>query len=270
MPQQREQFAHGADQADPKPERKRLDLTVTQVAASALATVVGAVLASELGVYGTILGAAVVSVGATTGSAVFQHLFKRTAERLRNRGAESGPGADPRPAPAGGISGDWNEPQLVRAKRRWTWKSYTAVSALVFVIAMVPIVSVELATGKPLHDITTGKDGSGTSFNPSRPTGGSGNSDKTGTDGDGSRGKEGWQQPAPTQPPSREPSSPGPSDLPSSGTSGSPAPSASPRPSTKPEPSASPSAGSSPAATGEASPGPAAGHDTVPGAEKTG
>ncbi|MFD8482723.1 hypothetical protein [Kitasatospora sp. NPDC059673] len=261
MPQQREQFAHGAAQGDQKPERKRLDLTVAQVAASALATVVGAVLASELGVYGTILGAAVVSVGATTGSAVFQHLFKRTGEQLRNvveRGTESAPAAHPRPVPEGGISQDWNEPQLVRAKRRWTWKSYTAVSALVFVIAMVPIVSVELAAGKPLHDITTGQDGSGTSFNP-RPSGNNGNSNgnSDSTDSDGGSGKGDRPQPGPTQSPSGEPSRPGPSDLPSSGSSGSPAPSTSARPSTKPEPSASPSAGGSPAPTGEASPGPA-------------
>lgn len=64
-------------------ERKRLDLSFTQVAASALAAVVGALLASQLGVYGTILGAAVVSAGATTGSALFQHLFRRTGEQLR-------------------------------------------------------------------------------------------------------------------------------------------------------------------------------------------
>ncbi|MFJ5927323.1 hypothetical protein ACIQF6_32505 [Kitasatospora sp. NPDC092948] len=268
MPQQREQFAHGAAQGDQKSERKRLDLTVTQVAASALATVVGAVLASELGVYGTILGAAVVSVGATTGSAVFQHLFKRTGERLRNRGGESAPAESLRPAAAGGISQDWNEPQLLRAKRRWTWKSYTAVSALVFVIAMVPILTVELATGKPLHNITTGQDGSGTSFNPSRPSGGGGQRGEDGGKGDRQ------QQPAPTQSPSSEPSRHGPGDLPSSGSSGSPAPSTSAQPSGRPQPSTSPGAGGSPAATGEAHPAPAggdtAGPDAAPGAEKTG
>ncbi|MFD7644826.1 hypothetical protein ACFV4P_29730 [Kitasatospora sp. NPDC059795] len=250
MPQQREQFAHGAAEAAEKGERRRLDLTVTQVAASALATVVGAVLASELGVYGTILGAAVVSVGATTGSAVFQHLFKRTGEQLRNvvdRGAESAPVPHPRSAPAGGISEEWNAPRLVRAKRRWTWKSYTAVSALVFVIAMVPIVAVEVAAGKPMHNITTGQDGGGTSFNPSRPSG-----------GDGGHKEEKQQQPAPapSSSPSVEPSRPGPSDLPSSGSSASPSPSA--RPSGKPEPTASPSAGVSSAPTGEA-PAPAGG-----------
>ncbi|MFD8596560.1 hypothetical protein ACFV1L_16325 [Kitasatospora sp. NPDC059646] len=262
MPQQREQFAHGAASAEEKGERRRLDLTVTQVAASALATVVGAVLASELGVYGTILGAAVVSVGATTGSAVFQHLFKRTGEQLRNaveRGAESAPAARPRPAPEGGISQEWNAPRLVRAKRRWTWKSYAAASALVFAIAMVPIVAVELAAGKPLHNITTGQDGSGTSFNPSRPSGGQGDHG----------GKEDGKQPAPASSPSGEPSRSGPSGRPSSGSSGSPAPSTSARPSATPEPTASPGAGGSPAATGEASPAPAEGAPE-PGAAPTG
>ncbi|WAL74176.1 hypothetical protein OU787_23375 [Kitasatospora sp. YST-16] len=174
MPQQSQQFAHGPAAAEEKAERRRLDLTAAQVAASALAAVAGAVLASELGVYGTILGAAVVSVGATVGSALFQHLFKRTGEQLRNaveRGTESAPAVHPAPAPPNGISQDWNAPRLLRAKRRWTWKSYAAVSGLVFVLAMVPIVAVELAAGKPMHDITTGQDGGGTSFNPSRPSG---------------------------------------------------------------------------------------------------
>ncbi|MGW3291293.1 hypothetical protein ACWDR3_42370 [Streptomyces sp. NPDC001002] len=62
-----------------------LDLTAVQVAASALATVVGAFLASLLGVAGTIIGAAVVSASATTGAAVFTHAFRRTGEEIRNR-----------------------------------------------------------------------------------------------------------------------------------------------------------------------------------------
>ncbi len=67
------------------PKRKVLDLTLVQVAASALATVVGAVLASLLGVTGTIIGAAVISTSATTGAAVFSHAFRRTGEGIRSR-----------------------------------------------------------------------------------------------------------------------------------------------------------------------------------------
>ncbi|MER5214249.1 hypothetical protein ABT063_27675 [Streptomyces sp. NPDC002838] len=62
-----------------------LDLTLVQVVASALATVVGAVLASLPGVTGTIIGAAVISTSATTGAAVFSHAFRRTGEGIRSR-----------------------------------------------------------------------------------------------------------------------------------------------------------------------------------------
>ncbi|MEC4016637.1 hypothetical protein [Streptomyces sp. H27-D2] len=64
-------------------QTKRLELSVAQVAGSALAAVAAAVLASKLGVYGTIIGAGVVSVVATAGGTIFQHLFKRTGEQIR-------------------------------------------------------------------------------------------------------------------------------------------------------------------------------------------
>lgn len=73
------------EEAERAPQRKVLDLTLVQVVASALATVVGAVLASLLGVAGTIIGAAVISTSATTGAAVFSHAFRRTGEGIRSR-----------------------------------------------------------------------------------------------------------------------------------------------------------------------------------------
>ncbi|KWT57128.1 hypothetical protein ADL21_36140 [Streptomyces albus subsp. albus] len=68
---------------DTKNKEKRLDLSVAQVAGSALAAAVAAFLAGQLGVYGTIIGAGVVSVVATTGGSLFQHLFRRTGEQLK-------------------------------------------------------------------------------------------------------------------------------------------------------------------------------------------
>lgn len=68
---------------DTKSKEKRLDLSVAQVAGSALAAAVAAFLAGQLGVYGTIIGAGVVSVVATTGGSLFQHLFRRTGEQLK-------------------------------------------------------------------------------------------------------------------------------------------------------------------------------------------
>ncbi|MFJ8478280.1 hypothetical protein [Kitasatospora sp. NPDC094011] len=244
-----------------KEERKRIDLSVAQVAASALATVVGALLASELGVYGTIMGAAVVSIGATTGGAVFQHLFRRTGEQLRGavdrgpneaanalRQVQAGP---EHPAAGPAITSEWNEPQVVRARRRWGWKSYAAVSALVFVLAMTPIVAFELATGQPVAATVKGETGNGTSFGgtstPKSSTPRDAPADRPSTGG--GRGPDstpsgGASAPATTRP-SREPST-----TPSTGSGGqggSASPSAGP--------SASPSAGSSPSAGGGAGSG---------------
>ncbi|MFE7613799.1 hypothetical protein [Streptomyces celluloflavus] len=70
-------------ETDTEKKEKRIDLSVAQVAGSALAAAVAAYLAGQLGVYGTIIGAGVVSVVATTGGSVFQHLFRRTGEQLK-------------------------------------------------------------------------------------------------------------------------------------------------------------------------------------------
>ncbi|MEI7032880.1 hypothetical protein V9U70_18815 [Streptomyces pratensis] len=48
-----------------------------------MAAVAAAVLASQLGVYGTIAGAGVMSIVATCGGSVFQHFFRRTGEQIR-------------------------------------------------------------------------------------------------------------------------------------------------------------------------------------------
>ncbi|MEU6108050.1 hypothetical protein ABZ853_06485 [Streptomyces albidoflavus] len=95
---------------EPQQEAKRIDLSVPQVAGSAVAAVAGAVAASQLGVYGTVIGAGVMSVVATTGGSVFQHLFRRTGEQIRDVAhvrpkGEPGPDvpdtfrADPEPDP---------------------------------------------------------------------------------------------------------------------------------------------------------------------------
>ncbi|MFF7359657.1 hypothetical protein [Streptomyces sp. NPDC008125] len=68
---------------DIKTKERRIDLNVPQVAGSAVAAVAAAVAASQLGVYGTILGAGVMSIVATCGGSVFQHFFRRTGEQIR-------------------------------------------------------------------------------------------------------------------------------------------------------------------------------------------
>ncbi|MER5280487.1 hypothetical protein ABT025_32795 [Streptomyces sp. NPDC002809] len=70
-------------ESDTEPRERRIDLSLPQVAGSAVAAVAAAVAASQLGVYGTILGAGVMSVVATCGGSVFQHFFRRTGEQIR-------------------------------------------------------------------------------------------------------------------------------------------------------------------------------------------
>ncbi|WP_326804479.1 hypothetical protein OIE49_26745 [Streptomyces sp. NBC_01788] len=151
--------------------RRRFDLSVAQVAGSALAAVVAAKLASYFGVYGTILGAGVVSVLATCGGSVLQHFFRRTGEQLRGVGAAPGafpaafPAASPgtRPtaspagspvpvtaaAPAGRIPppvGEFGEGTVYRARIK-SWKRPVVAAALVFGVTMAGITSYELVSG---------------------------------------------------------------------------------------------------------------------------
>ncbi|GAA2692576.1 hypothetical protein [Streptomyces lunalinharesii] len=78
-------------QADTKQKEKRIDLSLAQVSGSALAAAVAAFLAGQLGVYGTIIGAGVVSVVATTGGTIFQHLFRRTGEQIKEAAVTTRP-----------------------------------------------------------------------------------------------------------------------------------------------------------------------------------
>jgi hypothetical protein len=63
--------------------RGRLNLTTSQVAASALAACCASIVASYLGVAGTVIGAAVGSVVATTGAAIYGHLFRTGSRKIK-------------------------------------------------------------------------------------------------------------------------------------------------------------------------------------------
>jgi hypothetical protein len=70
----------------------KLDLNLPQVAGSAVAAVVAAKLASNLGVYGTIAGAGVVSVLGTCGGTILQHVFRRTGRHMQEVAGQARPG----------------------------------------------------------------------------------------------------------------------------------------------------------------------------------
>ena len=62
---------------------RRIDLSATQVIASLLAAVTGAIAASTLGIAGTIIGTAVMSVASTAVASIYKHYLARSRERLR-------------------------------------------------------------------------------------------------------------------------------------------------------------------------------------------
>jgi len=147
----------------------RLEVSGTQVAASVLASVSAAVVASFFGVAGTIVGAAVVSVVATIGSAAYSLGISRTQHRLQKlqelrparpfptlwaesvggRDADADGDADREDGPAtvdrdGAREGGWRD---WLAERRW---GVAAGVALVFVISLASVTLLELAGDKAL------------------------------------------------------------------------------------------------------------------------
>ncbi|MFB9557823.1 hypothetical protein [Streptomyces roseoviridis] len=122
-----------------------------QVAGSALAAVLAAKLASTLGVYGTIVGAGVISVIATCGGPVLQHLLKRTGEQMREvkvprpkarqAAAPYGSGATP--------TGEFGQPTTHGTRVRG-WKRPAVGAAVVFLISMGGITAYELTSGQDL------------------------------------------------------------------------------------------------------------------------
>ncbi|MFC8218122.1 hypothetical protein ACFUTY_08125 [Streptomyces sp. NPDC057362] len=159
----------GTGEADmhSKGESRRIDLSVPQVAGSALAAVVAAKLASSFGVYGTIAGAGLISVVATCGGSVLQHFFKRTGEQIRVKRtvaavrtggrAASVPAAVPVPGSAS-APGDFTEGTVYRARTRG-WRRPLVAAALVFGVTMAGITVYEVASGQNLsggHSTTVG------------------------------------------------------------------------------------------------------------------
>ncbi|MGC9437458.1 hypothetical protein [Streptomyces sp. WG5] len=211
---------------------KRIDLSVPQVAGSALAAVVAAKLASSFGVYGTILGAGLISVIATCGGSVLQHFFKRTGEQLRVKRPLGAGGADGRGA---AVPGEFTAGTVYRARTRG-WKRPLVAAALVFGVTMAGITAYEVASGESLgggHSTTVGSalSGHGTSAPDPEKSDGSGNSqDSEGSQDSGGPGDSGSGSDAPAATPSGTPSgtdgsaSPGSGSGEDEGTASSPTP----------------------------------------------
>ncbi|MCX4407412.1 hypothetical protein ACFV8Z_28195 [Streptomyces sp. NPDC059837] len=222
--------------------KKRVDLSLPQVAGSAVAAVVAAKLASYFGVYGTILGAGVVSAIATCGGTVFQHFFKRTGEQLRDVTVQTKPRPQQTP-----VTGQFTEGTVYRARVR-SWKRPVVAAALVFGVTMAGITTYELVSGQSFSG-----DGTSTTVGDAFKSGGSSSNSKPGTTpssgsssgepsatdstpgtesgsgADAPQGDGGVTTPAPTPSSSAASQAPADTPAPTDGSSTSPAPDASSR-----------------------------------------
>ncbi|GAA3708309.1 hypothetical protein [Streptomyces tremellae] len=199
----------------------RLDLSVPQVAGSAVAAVAAAVLASQLDVYGTIIGAGVVSVIATCGGSIFHYLFRRTGERIKDVAEQARPRGRQVPAQATSADGHHALPDTLdvlgadygeattHGTRRRGWKRPVLGAVVVFLLAMVCITGYELAAGHDLSgnarttigSVVSGGGGSGGHTpSPATPsTGDSGKPQKSAGGGqDGSTGPGGGASTSPS------------------------------------------------------------------------
>lgn len=146
--------------------RSRLELSLVQLFAGALAAMTAAVIGSRLGVSGTVVGAALGSLVAGVAGSVYSASLQRGRQVIakapltvraaptvvmRTRPTASlpttgavPPGVPPRATPAGG------EPRSEPRLRRRAWKPALAGAAAVFVLAGLGITALELATGQSL------------------------------------------------------------------------------------------------------------------------
>ncbi|MFD5542775.1 hypothetical protein ACFWIJ_34415 [Streptomyces sp. NPDC127079] len=222
---------------------KRIDLSVPQVAGSAVAAVMAAKLASSFGVYGTILGAGVVSAIATCGGTLFQHFFQRTGQQFRDATGAARP-RGPEPAAPGAFT----EGTVYRARVR-TWRRPLVAAALVFAVAMAGITTYELVSGGSFSG-GSGTTVSGAVAGGTRPSGASGSS-RTPPSSVPKSGQGGTASPGPSpSSPARDGSSGSPARTPADAGTTTPAPVTSGTPGTAGESGADGQPNATPTPTG--------------------
>lgn len=168
-----------------------LDLSATQLIGGSLAAATAAALGSRLGVVGTIVGAALVSVVSAVAGALYTQSLRRTQELIRAREML---GARERLAKVGAVArrptlrdDPHPDTQEIEAAvedatpsiwSRVTWKGVAATAGILFVITALVITGTELLTGQSLDgrsrttvtDVLKGGDSSDTSDNVSPTT----------------------------------------------------------------------------------------------------
>src|SRR4051812_35302036 len=148
----------------PLPDQpKKTSLSAAQVAASALAAVSSAVVASFFGVAGTLIGAALASVITTVSASLYTASLKKTNQRLRKVLT----GGSPRPAPESATETRelpaHLDPRRAPADRfRPRWGRVTVYAVSVFVVAIAIVTGIELIGQQPVSALVGNSSSSGT------------------------------------------------------------------------------------------------------------
>lgn len=239
-------------------ERRRwLEIDWIRTVAAALAAVVSAVVLSTLGAAGTLIGAAIGSLVATVGGAMFAQGISTSRDKLTDAQAaalrsvgiaqaevrRAGRAADTQVQDS---HLDHADEQLAEAKQelaaadaapvgwrerfvRLPWKRLLVLSGALFLIVVLVITGFELLAGRSVSSITGGSDGSGTTLGKVSGRGGS---------SDGNQDRQPSQSPSPSDDASEQPTE---SAEPTESVSPSTSPSESASESATPTESASPS-----------------------------
>ncbi|MEV2277254.1 hypothetical protein AB0I72_16885 [Nocardiopsis sp. NPDC049922] len=185
------------DEEEDRTPRKRIDLSVSQVAGAGAATLTAATAASYLNVYGTVIGAAVIAVLSTVASPLLQHWFSRSGEQARHLaeravGATTGAAAPVAPAEAATdsdaartaalphVAGGADDVAATRTMAlptteddggapaegspagerpaRRSWKAVLVPAVIVFTLVMLVILAFELLTGRSMTAWMHGQD----------------------------------------------------------------------------------------------------------------
>jgi hypothetical protein len=114
------------------------ELRVSKLLAGGLAAISGAVVASRIGVEGTLTGAALTSIFVAVATALYSHSLTLAHGRLRRVLVRRA-----------GDDADTGEP----AARPIRWQRVAVAAAVVFVIAVGAITAVEVVAGQPLASL---------------------------------------------------------------------------------------------------------------------
>ncbi len=140
---------------------RRIEISWVQAVAGALAAVSSAVLLSTVGVAGTIIGAAIGSVAATVGSAVYSHYLAASRDRVAAAAAAR---SSVRRAQGGVVDevGETDETHPWRAAvHGLRWRRLLLVAGGLFVVAMSAVLTFELVVGRAVSTYTGGSDPDG-------------------------------------------------------------------------------------------------------------